>query len=69
MKLLSDEFMQLKNTVDTTMKARKASGVGVFYSIGLNFALRVGQEHRNLRFEEGNDSQLKNSCCDWVDAS
>lgn len=31
----------------------------LFYSFGLNFALRAGQEHRNLRFGVENNSQLR----------
>ncbi len=92
-KFLTDEFVQLKNTVDWVMKDRNKQGIGaivkqaeiitieeedmlwrkgilgrenpkqllraMFYLIGLNFALRAGQEHRQLRFGVQNNSQLR----------
>lgn len=92
-KFLSDDFMQLRNTVDTIMKERRRKGIGmttkqaeiitigeedmlwekgvlgddtprklmrtVFYLVGLNFALRAGKEHRDLRYGVENNPQIK----------
>ncbi len=92
-KFISTDFMQVQNTLDSTMKARARKGVvraerqaevitteeeeqlwsrGILgsdtprkllhtlvYLIGLNYALRAGQEHRSLRFGVANKSQLR----------
>lgn len=92
-RFLSEDFLQIRNTLDTMMKKLKQRGVGadvkqaevitldeeemlwnegilgsetptkllrtLFYAMGLNFALRAGQEHRNLRFGVENHSQLR----------